>query len=96
MIKKELEDEVIESAKDLLSNEDAADDAFKKSELTVDVQKEKHTDAKGLNIKDERPGWNNRLQYILAQVGFSVGLGNVWRFPYLCQKNGGGKFYFFK
>lgn len=89
MIKNELEDEVIESAKDLLSNEDAADDAFKKSELTVDVQKEKHTDA---NIKDERPGWDNRLQYILAQVGFSVGLGNVWRFPYLCQKNGGGAY----
>nr|KAF6370590.1 solute carrier family 6 member 15 [Myotis myotis] len=92
MIKKELEDEVIESAKDLLSNEDAADDAFKKSELIVDVQKENHTDAKVSNIKDERRGWNNRLQYILAQIGFSVGLGNVWRFPYLCQKNGGGAY----
>ncbi|XP_005860915.1 PREDICTED: sodium-dependent neutral amino acid transporter B(0)AT2 [Myotis brandtii] len=92
MIKKELEDEVIESAKDLLSNEDAADDAFKKSELIVDVQKENHTDPKVSNIKDERRGWNNRLQYILAQIGFSVGLGNVWRFPYLCQKNGGGAY----
>uniref|UniRef100_G1PIC1 Transporter n=2 Tax=Myotis lucifugus TaxID=59463 RepID=G1PIC1_MYOLU len=92
MVKKELEDEVIESAKDLLSNEDAADDAFKKSELIVDVQKENHTDAKVSNIKDERQGWKNRLQYILAQVGFSVGLGNVWRFPYLCQKNGGGAY----
>lgn len=96
MIKKELENEVTESAKDLLSNEDAVDDAIKKSELIVDVSKEKHTDAKGPNIKDERPGWNSRIQYILAQIGFSVGLGNVWRFPYLCQKNGGGKFYFFK
>lgn len=92
MINNELEDEVIESAKDL-SNEDAADDALKKSELAVDVQKEEHTDA---NIIVERQGWHNRLQYILAQVGFSVGLGNVWRFPYLCQKNGGGKFYFFQ
>ncbi|XP_070265730.1 sodium-dependent neutral amino acid transporter B(0)AT2 isoform X1 [Myotis yumanensis] len=92
MIKEELEDEVIESAKDLLSNEDAADDAFKKSELIVDVQKENHTDAKVSDIKNERRGWNNRLQYILAQVGFSVGLGNVWRFPYLCQKNGGGAY----
>lgn len=70
-----------------------ADDALKKRELAVDVQKEKHTDA---NITIERPGWTNRLQYILAQVGFSVGLGNLWRFPYLCQKNGGGKFYFFQ
>lgn len=43
------------------------------------------------DLEDGRPAWNSKLQYILAQVGFSVGLGNVWRFPYLCQKNGGGK-----
>ncbi|XP_072127770.1 sodium-dependent neutral amino acid transporter B(0)AT2-like isoform X1 [Mobula birostris] len=41
-----------------------------------------------------RPAWGNKLQYILAQVGFSVGLGNVWRFPYLCHQNGGGAFLF--
>lgn len=40
---------------------------------------------------EDRPAWNSKLQYILAQIGFSVGLGNIWRFPYLCQKNGGGK-----
>nr|XP_033817517.1 sodium-dependent neutral amino acid transporter B(0)AT2-like isoform X2 [Geotrypetes seraphini] len=39
-----------------------------------------------------RPSWGSKLQYILAQVGFSVGLGNVWRFPYLCHQNGGGAF----
>ncbi|CAI9622471.1 unnamed protein product [Staurois parvus] len=39
-----------------------------------------------------RPTWGSKLQYILAQVGFSVGLGNVWRFPYLCHQNGGGAF----
>lgn len=37
-----------------------------------------------------RPAWDSKLQYVLAQVGFSVGLGNVWRFPYLCHQNGGG------
>ena len=36
--------------------------------------------------------WGNKTQYVLAMLGFSVGFGNVWRFPYLCQKNGGGKF----
>ncbi|XP_048847367.1 sodium-dependent neutral amino acid transporter B(0)AT2 isoform X2 [Brienomyrus brachyistius] len=39
-----------------------------------------------------RPAWDSKLQYVLAQVGFSVGLGNVWRFPYLCHQNGGGAF----
>uniref|UniRef100_A0A673C996 Transporter n=1 Tax=Sphaeramia orbicularis TaxID=375764 RepID=A0A673C996_9TELE len=39
-----------------------------------------------------RAGWNSKLEYFLAQVGFSVGLGNVWRFPYLCHQNGGGAF----
>lgn len=38
-----------------------------------------------------RAGWNSKIEYFLAQVGFSVGLGNVWRFPYLCHKNGGGE-----
>ncbi len=43
--------------------------------------------------EDDRPAWDSKLQYVLAQVGFSVGLGNVWRFPYLCHQNGGGGYY---
>ncbi|CAK6963245.1 sodium-dependent neutral amino acid transporter B(0)AT2 [Scomber scombrus] len=41
---------------------------------------------------EDRPAWDSKIQYVLAQVGFSVGLGNVWRFPYLCHQNGGGAF----
>ncbi|XP_068168115.1 sodium-dependent neutral amino acid transporter B(0)AT2 [Antennarius striatus] len=94
---RELDEDVTESARDLLSNEDACEDAFKKSSLMVgghdgggkacDVE-EGASDGE----EEERPAWNSKLQYILAQVGFSVGLGNVWRFPYLCQKNGGGAY----
>ncbi|EDO49846.1 predicted protein [Nematostella vectensis] len=38
---------------------------------------------------EDRPKWGNKIEFILATIGFAVGLGNVWRFPYLCQKNGG-------
>lgn len=45
----------------------------------------------GVNYKPRRRYWSNKLQFILACVGYSVGLGNLWRFPYLCYKSGGGK-----
>ncbi|KAG5845833.1 sodium-dependent neutral amino acid transporter B(0)AT2-like isoform X1 [Anguilla anguilla] len=94
VVKRDLDDDVTESVKDLLSNEDTCDDAFKKSSLIVsNVREDKDRDIEEGSLSDEeRPAWNSKLQYILAQVGFSVGLGNVWRFPYLCQKNGGGAY----
>lgn len=77
---------VTESVADLLALEEPVD--YKQSILNVAGEaagKQKVADV------EDRPAWNSKLQYILAQIGFSVGLGNIWRFPYLCQKNGGGK-----
>ncbi|XP_032090412.1 orphan sodium- and chloride-dependent neurotransmitter transporter NTT5 [Thamnophis elegans] len=60
-------------------------------EVAGDPEGESHQDLLS-DEPDARPTWGSKAQYILAQVGFSVGLGNVWRFPYLCHQNGGGSF----
>ncbi|PRP91392.1 Sodium:neurotransmitter symporter family protein [Enhygromyxa salina] len=42
--------------------------------------------------QDRRGEWGSRLGFILAAAGSAVGLGNVWKFPYITGENGGGLF----
>ena len=39
-----------------------------------------------------RESWGSRFGFIMATAGFAVGLGNIWRFPYVTGSNGGAAF----
>ncbi len=43
-------------------------------------------------MKETREHWSARSGFIIAAVGSAVGLGNIWRFPYVAYENGGGAF----
>ena len=40
----------------------------------------------------KRHQWSSKREYILSAVGYCVGVGNMWRFPYMCNRNGGGEY----
>ena len=47
-------------------------------------------ESEGEKEKKTRAQWDNKIQFLLTLIGYAVGLGNVWRFSYLVNRNGGG------
>ncbi|KAK3610759.1 hypothetical protein CHS0354_028159 [Potamilus streckersoni] len=49
------------------------------------------SDDESMDISDRRT-WSKHVEFILSLVGYTVGIGSVWRFPTTCMRNGGGAF----
>lgn len=56
-----------------------------------EVNFESKYDANESQLK-ERPTWSNKTEFLMSCIQTSVGLGNIWRFPFTAYENGGGAF----
>lgn len=61
---------------------------MKKLQRKPGISVDKLEDNRQNEDSDSRGYWNNKIEFNLATIGGVAGLGNIWKFPYLCQKYG--------
>ncbi|XP_078081096.1 sodium- and chloride-dependent GABA transporter 1 isoform X1 [Mustelus asterias] len=64
----------------------------RKAFIECDVTSQNVENTKKIENAQTRLTWTRKIEFTLAGIGYSVGLGNVWRFPFLCYRSGGGAF----
>ena len=70
------------------SREDTGSVAF-----TLERLPEHHQEKPVFVVEEQgRDRWSRKIEFLFACIGFCVGYGNMWRFPYMCFKNGGGRY----
>ena len=57
-----------------------------------DSEGEESPEALKQKEENKREQWDNKVQFLLTLIGYAIGLGSVWRFPYLVARNGGSKY----